>query len=490
MAKPKSPPKESGQTQIKGDVHITNGDLVAGDKSVAYGGNDDSRQDAGKSTKKKKATRIKSQDINGNLDVSGGDVVFGNKVIKFFQDSLNIYLFRDIKQLVLFLIFVVLVSGGIGSSYWYLKQPKRMTGNYNIAIAQFGEIQADGAIRPSAEAEKISNTLFTFLDSEYQASGLGLDVQVAHKNMPLILEDSQAKELAEKVNANIVIYGNIFVQGNEAEFSPRFYVAEHPDTRELTGQDELAHPILFDVSQLGVNSVVNSQLRTRTEILFNFTKSLIYFSQKDLDSALRVIRNAISAAEELDQPFAGEEVLYLMAAKIYVEQDGHDRANQMLDQALALNRNYARALLLRGNIYYRQGTPPNPYSGGLLEIAKAEYEWAYEAPNQPEGAYIPIKAHTGLGNVYVVMAQANNNDPALFAKAIEHYEYVVDVYHRTQDPFLRSYVSIAYFGMGAAYERQEHYDQAREAYSQAYDLTDDQDNKEKISIQIAQLKTP
>jgi len=481
--------KSSRRTKIEGDVHITNGDLVAGDKSVVHG-DDNPRLKAGKSQESKRVARVKSRDIHANLDVSSGDVVFGDKIIKFFQDSLNIYLFRDIKQLGLFLAFVTLVSGAIGGAYWYSKQPQTMTGNYNIAIAQFGEIQADGKIKPSSKAEKISSTLFTFLDSEYQAAGLGLDVQVAHKNMPLILEDSQAKELAEKVHANIVIYGNIFVQDKEAEFSPRFYVAEHPDTRELTGQDELAHPILFDISQLGVSSTVNAQLRFRTEILFNFTKSLIYFSEKDFDSALRAIQAAIFAAEKLDQSFAGQEVLYLVAAKIYRTEEDFDHAAQMLDKALELNPNYARAYLGRGNIYYVQATPPRPYNADLLQKAKTEYEMAYQAPNQPEGAYIPIKAHTGLGNVLVVMAQKNSNDPSLFAEAREHYQYVIDQYERTRDPFLRSYAAICYFGIGAAYERQKNMDQARAAYLQAYDLSDDQDFKDRISKEISQLKTP
>src|SRR5215212_2061892 len=213
----RKPRKSSRTTHIKGDVSIKNGDLVAGNKSIVQGAEDQQKR-PDKSQKNKPTTTAKSRNINGNLDVSGGDVVFGDKVIKFFQDTLNIYLFRDIKQLALFLTFVVFASVSMGGAYWYSKQPTKMTGNYNIAIAQFGETQADGQITPSARAEKISSTLFNFLDSEYQASGLGVDVQVGHKNMPLILEDSQAKDLAKKVHADIVIYGNIFVQDDDAEF--------------------------------------------------------------------------------------------------------------------------------------------------------------------------------------------------------------------------------------------------------------------------------
>lgn len=485
----RKPGKSARRTEIKGDVNIRDGDLVAGDKSISHR-DDELEQGVLESTRTQHVRRVKSREIQGNLDVSGGDVVLGDKIIKFFQDNLNIYIFRDSKQLALFLAFLLLLSGALAGAYWYSRQPKLMTGNYNVAIAQFGEIQADGSIKPSGTAEQISNDLFNFLDSEYQASGLGLDVEVAHKNMPLILENSQARELAQKIHADIVIYGNVAVRNDEAQFSPRFFVAEHPDTQELTGQDELAHPILFSVAGLNARDSLNSQLRSRTEILFNFTRALIHLSQDDLDSALRAIWTSISAAEKLNQSFAGQEVLYLVAAKVYLNQNEFDRASQMFDKASALNPNYARAHLGRGNMYYVQATLSGQYDPSLMDNARTEYELALDAPDQPEGAYIPIKGHTALGSVYVIMAQANANDPDLFAKGIDHYTYVIDAYQRTGDPFLQSYTAIAYFGIGAAYERQNEKEQAIEAYLQAYDLGDSESFKERISKQIENLRLP
>jgi tetratricopeptide (TPR) repeat protein len=486
--------KLSKRTRIQGDVNITNGDLVAGDKTIAHD-SDDSVPVSERPARKKRASKLKNRDIN-QLDVAEGDVVFGDKIIKFFQENLNIYVFKDIQQLALFLGFVILVSGAIGGGYWYSVQPKKMTGSYNIAIAQFGEIQDDGKIKPSQYAASIRSRLFNFLDGEYKISGLGLNVQVANANMPLIIEDSQAEKLANKINADIVIYGTVSVQQSkdQADFQPRFYVAEHPDTKEITGTSKLAVPITFAISELNMDDGLNSKLRTRTEILFNFTKALIYFSQKDYALASRTIDSAISVAENLPDPFDGEEVLYLLEAKIDIQQKDYDEANQMLDQAFELNPNYARAHLARGNIYYDQGKifyeadKPAIYHEDLLFKAKTEYEMALNAPDQPEGAYIPIKAQTNLGNVYFNLALIHGGDAELFSQATSHYAYVVKEYEHTKDPFLKSYAAISYSGLGGIYETDRKIDQAREAYEQAYKLADEPEFEQRIKKQIESLQ--
>ena len=157
----KKPPK---RTRIEGDVNITDGDFVAGDKTTIHG-----------------EEPAKSRDLDGSIDVTGGDVVFGDKIIKFIQESLNIYLFKDIFQLAMFLSFVVLVFGGVGGAYWYTQQPQKMTGDFNIAVADF--TAAGGADQDVADA--LSQHIFRFLDDEAQLI-TAQDIQVAHRNIRAI----------------------------------------------------------------------------------------------------------------------------------------------------------------------------------------------------------------------------------------------------------------------------------------------------------------
>ena len=435
------------------------------------------------SKKQSRGTRIE-----GDVNINNGDFVVGDKIIQFIQNKLNIYVFKDIQQLIIFLAVVIVVIAGIAGGVWYYKQPKIMTGNFNIAVAQFGEIREDGSVGPSAKAQKIRSILFDFMDSEYRATGLGLTVQVTQKNMPFIAEGAEAEKLAERVNADIVIFGNISAHGDTGEFFPRFYVAQRSDTDELTGQGELAYPIEFDMSK--PDNRIHADLRIRTTILFNFTKGLIYFSEEDFDSATRAAQAAITAAEGLEKPFAGEESLYLLAARIQMSQGNDKEANKFLDQALELNPNYARAYLARGYILYNQALKAN-FEAGLLDRALVELTQAYTAPNQPEGAYIPIKAHTMLGNVLVVRAQ-QTNDPDLFSQAVSHYWFVTEEFNRTKDPFLQGFAAVSYFGLGAAYERQGKTGEAIACYEQALDLTTDEDFQERIreQIKVAQSNQP
>lgn len=421
-------------------------------------------------------------DVQNSNIIAGDKNLIGNTIIKNIQDNLNIYLFKDTRQIVYFVTVVFILLSGVIGGIWCSMQPKKMVGDFNIVIASFGEIVEGGDVKHSARAEKISSTLFNFLDSEYRASDLGLTVQTAHKNMPIIIEETEAERLSGKINADVIIYGNVYVQGDHAEFSPRFYVSEHEDTKELTGQNELAFPIPFKISELDSQDQINAELRTRTEILLSFTKALVYFSRNDVSAAESALQKAIVASEKTPQPFVGKEVLYLLESQIQLKQENYELANISIDQALDINPQYARAYLARGNVYYLLATKSN-FDAKLLDSALDQYMLAYSMPNQPEGAYIPIKAHTAIGGVLVIRAQQTNSADA-FAQAIENYKYVVDEYNRSNDPRLRSYASIAYFGLGAAYERQDKLTEAIQAYQYAYTLAEDEDFKVRIQLQI------
>jgi len=382
-------------------------------------------------------------------------------------------------------ILAALAIAAISLFYLYrtAQKPARMTGDFNIAVAQLGEVTDEGIVS-SALATQISKLLLDFLDSEYKATDFGLDIQVAHKKIGILTEDREAEELADDIGADIVIYGSVFVIGDEAILSPKFYVADQPDAGELTGQHQLALPIQFDISSLGFQDEVNTKLRSRAATLVFFTEGLVYLSADDLDKALHSFQEAVHEAEGYG-PFDGQEVLYLFAAHTNRRQEDFEKAAEYLDQALSLNPEYARAYLARGNVYYVQGV--SSWDQAKLDKALSEYERALEAQDHPAGAYVTEKVNTSLGNIYVIRAQ-QANDLELFTRAIYHYDQVVAQYEKTKNEKIRELAAIAYFGLGAAYERQKDYTQAADAYQRCIDLASDSELKSRAERQLGLIQ--
>lgn len=415
--------------------------------------------------------------INDSVDTGGGDFV-GRDQYKLFS------VFRDVKQLVVFLLLVVATLSIIAFGYWQYKQPRPMSGDFNIAVAQFGELTENG-IKATNRAEKIRNSLFNNLDSEFKATEFGLELQTSQKNMPMIVEDAEAESLASKINADMVIYGEVFATENAAEFMPRFYIAERPDTAELTGQNQLALPIEFDILELSYKDEINVKLRTRAAILVNFTKGLIYLTAENLDAASLAFSNALQEIENHGY-FEGQEVIYLISAETSRLQEDLDQAEKYLQEAFNSNPEYARAFIAQGNIYYDQALMES-FDKSLLEKAQDAYQKAIDAKDQPVGAYIREKSNVALGNIYVIEAQ-QTNDPDLFLQAIYHYTQVTDEYKKSKNEGIREIAAIAYFGLGAAYERQDNYSEAEKAYQESINLTNSSKLKERAETQIEIVK--
>ncbi len=104
----------------------------------------------------------------------------------FSQDNLNIYVFKDIKQLAFFLIFILFLSGGISGAYWYAKQPPKLTEDYNMPSCNSVRLNQMGRWNLQTPLKRLRSDLFDYLDSEYASSSFGFKVQVEQKNMPLI----------------------------------------------------------------------------------------------------------------------------------------------------------------------------------------------------------------------------------------------------------------------------------------------------------------
>jgi tetratricopeptide (TPR) repeat protein len=243
---------------------------------------------------------------------------------------------------------------------------------------------------------------------------------------------------------------------------------------------------VFDISDLGTLDQVNQELLTRSEILLSFTEALAYKSQGDLDAAWGTIQRTIGSAEKISRTFAGKEAIYLLASQIQLGRKDYDAASEFLDQALRINPNYANGYLARGDLYYARASAAN-FDPSLLDAALTFYERAHDMPDQPVGAYIPLKARLGMANVIVIKAQ-QTQDRDLLQKAEEYYSDAINEYEGTLDPMLRPDAAVAYFGLGVIYEQQGKPEQALQEYQKAYSLADNEEFKANVQKRIQEIQ--
>ena len=271
--------------------------------------------------------------------------------------------------------------------------------------------------------------LFNFLDSEYNSINFGFKVQISHKDIPVIEEDTEAERIAKDINADVIIFGNVQIFEENAEFFPRFYIAERPakvdftgpSVTELAGISRLEAPINFALSDLSFQAPLNKELRNRTNVLITFIKGLTYFSGNKLEEAQKSFEECVSEAKRFG-PFKGKEILYLLLAITNTHQKKYDSALANLAETFNINSEYARGYIARGNVFYLQTI--NDWSQNKLDQAANEYQKALKATDQPVGAYITEKANVSLGNIFVVKAQQTNNS-TLYENAITHYDSAI-----------------------------------------------------------------
>lgn len=416
--------------------------------------------------------------------VAGGghvDQIINAELVE--QLEIRYYIFQDSRQVITFLLGVVVIGTAIASLYWWSVQPRWMNGDFNIAVAQFSAV---GDVDPNV-AKSLSSQVFRFLNGE--ANKITFErIEVSDRNIGQIRSAQEARTLAKRINAQVVIYGDVTAVGEQVQLIPQFYVAEafRSDASELNGQQKLEAPITLPKG--GPDPVSLELLRGRAVIMTQFTKALVYLAAEDLTRAKESISQAVQHSER-QSPFAGQEVLYLFASHIARLQKDETSAQAFVDHALRLNPLYGRGYIAKANIYYDEGN---------LFQAIENYKLAADQPDQPFGAYVREKANLGIGNSCLLQYEgvlANREpDPVALAAlkrcAFDHYQRVVDFYEQQKDPEtnLTEMAAGAYYGLGRLLGEPFEAAGRRSMFERALQLTTDDDLKESIRADLKEVK--
>ena len=400
----------------------------------------------------------------------------------------------------LILLILVLIGGVI---YYKVSQrgPSVMTGSFKIAVADFGQPDAQGKIGRSTTGDLISQRLYEGLrielDSLPPADQANFHTQVWQDSMDVtqksvtlgVIPGDTPKEreanaciLAHTIHANIVIYGNLPADTSNADFIPQFAICDDAGLRvnedEIVGAHNLIQGLSTQlISQMGhldTDLAVNSKINSWTNSLSLFSIGILYDLQGQPDLALGVFQQALSTLKSGSAPpsevlyfFIGREELTLanitpsQAANPDPQKAVHlANAETAFKQSVAINPAYARAYIGLAGVYFIRAEI-TPSAGRLkgpdLPASIQNYQQALaQAPNSP-GALLDTKARLGLVSAWILQGEALR-DTNQVADAASTFDRAIQAASDSIQPLIESkqirVLAQAYLALGEAYHEQ------------------------------------
>jgi tetratricopeptide (TPR) repeat protein len=426
-----------------------------------------------------------------------GEVSTATATSKLTRAIRNIESKRNWRQLFIPIALLLTAIGFVAILYntQLTSTLRPMNGDFNIAVAQFDEVPSTS--NPTL-APIISRQIFDALDSEYVGENFGFNIQVTHPDKTLKSWED-AKTLAQNVNADIVIYGNVRVVPGSDQFiiDPGFYVSDTfpHDLEELAGQHGLELPITITPDELAnPTSEANSRLQAHIATLVEFTQGMAYLSSNNkLELADQSFRRAVSLVAP-DDTFKGKELIYLFASSTSRLLHKFQNARQYITEALKINPNYGRAFIAAGNIFYDQGK--NQYNTGDYETAQENlataltyYQKASVLEDQPYGTFIQEKANSNIGAIYTIQYLIPDTlDKETSAKqAISYFSDVIASYQRNSQPGLSEIAANAYYWSGVIYQSEGDLSKAKEVFNQVLATTQNPDFIKDAETRLEQI---
>ncbi len=363
--------------------------------------------------------------------------------------------------------------------------PAKMTGAFKVAVAQFGELDEQGQVRPDAEAAQLSDWLYQTLEREYaeQVAIPGLEIwhdgpalkQASNVTIGLVAgaspeERIQAAEaMAQRLNVDVIIYGHLAGPANPRDLFLEFYVSPDlefsPDLNRgidpVVGRHRLGQPIPVTLPLSTLAGLeANDRLDVRTRALAWLTIGLA-FDLVNPSRARAIFRQAEERLQDWpDAPGSGKEILYFFIGQEELLLANLEAAEAYFRQALAINPAYARATIGLGGVYYSraQELPPEErVDVDFTEQALAFYQQALE--EAPSSSWPPTEAialvalgmtHRLQGETFNALGQLEQADQAL-DQAQTTLTRAVQALEPLEQP---RFLAHAYLVLGATYHLQ------------------------------------
>ena len=363
-----------------------------------------------------------------------------------------------------------------------LRAVNRMTGEWNVAITSFANLNTDLKRSDILLISNIFSNRFTQeMDSRSSNSNLVVQIwgpqQVDQPISGNTVEKRaiEAEKLADKLNADLLIYGTIQKADNGYALQPEFYLraANNFEADELVGQHRFGGPISITATRdtLPTQLPLNIELTRRSEILSLVARGLILYLVNSYEQALVLFTKANQ--DSFWQNADGRESIYLFQGNAAIRTMDFEKAQNAYAQAVRIEPRYARGYVGLGNVTYlmasessdQQGFTPNQR---LLAEASGFYQQALQAEIQPASAEIPSKVAFGLGQIYLAewFTGRDTRDQAL-----AQFKIVLDNYADGKNIRLQELASETHARMAIIYRQDGEAEKTLAELQIAFDLS-------------------
>ncbi len=393
---------------------------------------------------------------------------------------------------------IVLVIFAVNGAF----RPRVMPdGIFNIAVAEFGEMDANGEIHESDAGKQMSEWAASYLRDELKKEDSNLVVWPNEGNIftrthVSLVQPDEAEATASKLNADLLIYGYIDTRSNPPQLVLNFWIAPQSEYKfeDIQGDTQIDETIrVTDLNDPGI-SVQNALEQQSISLAY----VAIGLAQQQLgnteeEAALEAFLHAEEATPESEivQFFLGREYLFLAEFKPDRQEELWQNAEDAFLKSIALNDGYAKAYLGLGSVHIKRSAElldaaiqaNRTIDPQALEFADKGIE-AYETvltlqPGPGLGAIDPDLARLALGNAYqqkgAVLYYGQEYDPALraFDTAVQNLEAARQAFesavpeHESYRRYLvqaHEYLGTVYLSQGSVYLAQQDLEQALAAY--------------------------
>jgi tetratricopeptide (TPR) repeat protein len=418
--------------------------------------------------------------IAAQIGEDARNVVVGKNVIQIGTLQIPFYLAVIIAAgVVLITLSTAVIAFSSSGAASLLGKPARMTGLFNIAVANFGELDANGHVHASEDGRRLSEWLYEALQTEYTKNpdlARLVNVEIWHGTPGLfgrtiefgVLQDETAThQLADKVNAHVVIYGNVNPESEPPGLELKFYIAPQlrSEASSVIGSYSMGQPIPvklpFDPKDPVGNIATGDSLSTRSAALSLLTIGLTYELAGKYQKAYDLFQQAEATLADLE-PGNGQEIPYFFMGReaLFLKKD--QDAETAFGQALtASNQQYARAQIGLGSVYLfrAQNAKPEQRQAALNDLAQAitNYEKGVELAKQTQEPLVENIAQLALATALRVQGQMDYQADD-YANANKAYDKAIALLTPLLDPLATAqqyrFLAQAYQSLGAAYVQQ------------------------------------